>query len=254
MKKIMRLLGMQKRLLYQAGGKKSLLEAISRFYQASLENDIERAKNILDAFPDNHPEILNLSMSLHAAVKFGHIDFVCFLIDAKADLNFLSPDGQTALNVAVTRNKTDIAMLLIRAGADIMIDDAFYTMLAQSLNKKFKSLAIELLLRGANIDKFILLLAAKKELFDIFLMIRFISQDCYYTDHIKASVVEKIAYYPELRMLAEMSLDQLMQTENMEVLMNRYPKMGEFVHAPQKIQQKLIEEEEKAVASRLFSP
>ncbi|WP_244072714.1 ankyrin repeat domain-containing protein [Nitrosomonas sp. PY1] len=51
----------------------------------------------------------------------GFLDVMCFLLDAKADINAVSPNGTTALMMAVRSNHYAAAELLLERGADVNI-------------------------------------------------------------------------------------------------------------------------------------
>jgi len=53
------------------------------------------------------------------AVKANDVTTVRTLLDARADVNAVQPDGTTALHWAVERDATEIVQLLIRAGANV---------------------------------------------------------------------------------------------------------------------------------------
>lgn len=57
------------------------------------------------------------------AVDAGKIKVVEYLLSVKADPNKKDPLGQTALHTAITREHTDIALLLIGKGADVNAKD-----------------------------------------------------------------------------------------------------------------------------------
>ena len=53
------------------------------------------------------------------AVRANDVDAVLTLLDARADVNAVQPDGTTALHWAVERDAIEIVQLLIRAGANV---------------------------------------------------------------------------------------------------------------------------------------
>ena len=62
---------------------------------------------------------------LHYAARFGKVEIVRMLIDAKANLNVQDEEGWTPLHVAAWNGEVKIARMLIEAGADetILNDD-----------------------------------------------------------------------------------------------------------------------------------
>ena len=58
---------------------------------------------------------------MHIAASRGHLECVNCLIEAKAELDAptaLSAGGNTPLHLAIARNYTNVAMVLLHAGAD----------------------------------------------------------------------------------------------------------------------------------------
>jgi ankyrin repeat protein len=58
---------------------------------------------------------------LHAAVFYGKLDIVRYLLEHKATLDIRTPTGITPLAVAVWRDDIKIAEFLIRQGADVNV-------------------------------------------------------------------------------------------------------------------------------------
>ena len=66
--------------------------------------------------PGNTPLIL--------AARMGNTKLTQLLINHRADPNFSSSSGRTALHFAAESNFVDLAVWLVRHGADILIEDS----------------------------------------------------------------------------------------------------------------------------------
>ena len=58
---------------------------------------------------------------LHTAASRGHLDSVQSLIEVKCDLDEQDKWGNTALHLAIKRKYSNVAMMLLQAGADFDI-------------------------------------------------------------------------------------------------------------------------------------
>ena len=58
-------------------------------------------------------------MDIYKAVLNGNIDRVNELIDAGVDVNRVNEILRTPLEIAIRNNKTEVALALIEAGADV---------------------------------------------------------------------------------------------------------------------------------------
>ena len=56
-------------------------------------------------------------MPLHLASQDGHPDVATALINAGADVNAKTNDGRTPLDIALGKNRTEVAKVLRGAGA-----------------------------------------------------------------------------------------------------------------------------------------
>jgi ankyrin repeat protein len=62
-------------------------------------------------------------LPLHMAAKHGHVTCVEHLLNARCDVNALSSDGASALVIAVCKNDIDCVRRLVRAVADVTIQN-----------------------------------------------------------------------------------------------------------------------------------
>ena len=65
---------------------------------------------------------------MHIASSRGHLDCVRYLLDARAEIdvpNDAAVGGNTPLHLAIMRHYTNVAMLLLHAGADFDLVSIF---------------------------------------------------------------------------------------------------------------------------------
>lgn len=198
-----------------------LLLGIDDFKKAAQKNNIVKAKLILNFFPKNRHEIINLSEALIVAAKRDHIEFIQFLTEQKElDIDFMDAADYTALNHAVTAKKYKSAIYLIQAGADVN-KYPYGSMLTTALGSN-ADLAVELVKHHVQIDRFHYLLASEHECFDAFVMLRHVSRDAQYDSSIKQMVAKRVAYSPVFAKLVEMSLEELEQADETREVLQKY--------------------------------
>ena len=93
---------------------------------------------------------------MHTAASRGHLDCVNCLIEAKAELDApttLSAGGNTPLHLAIARNYTNVAMVLLHAGADFdLANSAGYTPIHLASREGLLGLAQSLCAFGCIVD------------------------------------------------------------------------------------------------------
>ena len=95
-------------------------------HEAAWNGDFEKVQEMLE----KNPELLNTRgpwgwTPLQRAVYFNHSNIVRFLISKGADVNFETPDGETALHWALKCGHGKLAKLLIRNNAVGDIEDTW---------------------------------------------------------------------------------------------------------------------------------
>ncbi len=98
-----------------SGGFTPLMAACGKGYSEVAKLLLERGANV-DARTDTN------STALTDAVT-ANLETVTVLLDAHANVNVQSKDGTTALMIAINHNAHKIAEALIRAGADLKLQD-----------------------------------------------------------------------------------------------------------------------------------
>jgi peptidoglycan/LPS O-acetylase OafA/YrhL len=100
-------------------------EESSELFEAVVDGEIDVVRAELEA-PDTDVNMLDGnsgSSSLCTAVFLGRTEIAELLIDAGADVNLANRDRATPLHVAVFMGRSDEAALLLRAGADVEARD-----------------------------------------------------------------------------------------------------------------------------------
>ena len=78
---------------------------------------------------------------MHIASSRGHLDCVRYLLDARAEVdvpNDAAVGGNTPLHLAIMRHYTNVAMLLLHAGADFDLVSFFYFCLYTSASQPLR--------------------------------------------------------------------------------------------------------------------
>jgi ankyrin repeat protein len=116
----------------------------------------------------------NGSTPLIVSAEEGRLDVVEFLVDSGANLNARNDLNYTALHVAAFHGHHSIVELLLRNGADGTVKDSTgSTPLHLSISRGHRQAAVELITRGAILDKLKLIeLATLKGMNDIALVLR----------------------------------------------------------------------------------
>lgn len=98
-------------------------EAVEAIFRAAREGNAGEVARMLDADPEllgGKGQVLNFPL-LYAAVESGHADMVKGLIGRGADVNSEGRFGGTPLCAAAYRGDVEMAALLLRCGAKIII-------------------------------------------------------------------------------------------------------------------------------------
>jgi ankyrin repeat protein len=115
---------------------------------ASLGN-LESVKELIRYAPGQKSEdIFKATNAYLLAARYGHTEMVKVLLDAGADVNWVSPEGWNALTWAAREGRYDVAELVINAGIDVnradkegytplrwAVDGSGYQRLAQIIRK-----------------------------------------------------------------------------------------------------------------------
>lgn len=125
-------------------------------FEAAAVGAADRLREILTTAPD----LLNTYShdgwtALHLAAFFGHPGAAAYLIEQGAAVSAIGRNGManTPLHAALASNRSDVARLLIKAGADVSIGDgAGWTPLHLAAANGNRELVAELLERGARPD------------------------------------------------------------------------------------------------------
>lgn len=104
-----------------------------------------------DHDPDPDPNQVNPTSdnSIHIATSYDQIDEVLTLLEEGTDINSISPEGWTALQVAADRNRPAIARILLRIGADTGIKRKGSTALHIAASRGHREIVELLLTYGA---------------------------------------------------------------------------------------------------------
>lgn len=95
-------------------------------HTAVLFNNLEAVRQHIEAGTDlNGKEPFSGSTPLVSAATFGHTEIAKMLIDAGADLTIANNDGTTPLHSAAFFCRVEIVQMLIDAGADKTLKNSF---------------------------------------------------------------------------------------------------------------------------------
>jgi len=113
-------------------------------------------KMIEDGSVENPDDHVNGVTALHVAAQGGHLEVVEMLIRAGANVNVVDDEKRTALILAVKANYGDVAIELVRAGADpktVYVDDdgETHNMLMDAITVENKEFALMLIEKGADL-------------------------------------------------------------------------------------------------------
>jgi len=120
-------------------------------FQAATGKNIELVKLLLEHGADPNYVAPNGETSLVIAILMGADDIVELLIKHKAQVNSIGQNIRCPLLVAIDRDCTNIARLLIEAGADIEAQNQNGTALYQAIDRMNIEIVRLLLARGAKI-------------------------------------------------------------------------------------------------------
>ncbi len=108
-------------------------------YGATVMGDLKTVEQHIAAGTDlNAPDSLGGSPPLVTAAVFGKTEVAQVLIDAGADLNTSNRDGSTALYCAAFFGRVEILKALLEAGADKEIGNNFGSTPLQSVSTDFE--------------------------------------------------------------------------------------------------------------------
>ena len=133
--------------LYELGANAHAIARATPEYLTKLNANIEAGK----ISPDEEAHIDGVT-ALHVAAQGGHLDVVQYLIDvAKVDVNIADDAGRTPLTLAIKGNYNEVAMLLVKAGANpnqpyVDDDGVSHNLLFDAImieNEEFATLLIE---------------------------------------------------------------------------------------------------------------
>lgn len=118
------------------------------------------------------------STLLVQSAEGGYKDRVSALIDAGADVNYVTADGSTALSRAAMEGRLPIVKMLIRAGADVNQSHDGQSLLMHIVNNGDLLMAQVLIAAGADVNfvaedgRSALTIAVEKRLRDIEMLLR----------------------------------------------------------------------------------
>lgn len=99
------------------------------FFAAAISGDLDEIKYGLSG---QNPYDINMKnaegkTALHLAAEAGQLEIIKYLLTRRPDLTVTDPDGNTALLLALTKDKSAAALLLIAAGSDVNAHNSSYT-------------------------------------------------------------------------------------------------------------------------------
>jgi hypothetical protein len=99
------------------------------FFAAATSGDLDEVKYGLSG---QNPYDINMKnaegkTALHLAAEAGQLEIIKYLLTRRPDLTVTDPDGNTALLLALTKDKSAAALLLIAAGSDVNAHNSSYT-------------------------------------------------------------------------------------------------------------------------------
>lgn len=201
--------------------------ASDELYYAACQDDVQYARVILARFPDvaTKNAIINGRFILHAAVEKGSVAFIQFLIEQGVELNTLNHSllPQSALNLAVCYRRSDIALMLIEAGADVSIDPQ-HQMLINALNNNLEVVVMALLAKGLPIySDDCLYVASRKHLLEVMVALRLACDDRFFDEALRIKLVNHQHHSARFCELLVMPLAELKQTLEAKGLLDEYP-------------------------------
>jgi ankyrin repeat protein len=104
------------------GNSKSLYSKQEYLYYYIERNDLVNVNKLLEATPTLINDSLskdNKHSALMRASYNGNIELTRLLLNLKAEVNYMTPKGETALTIAIKRNHKAVVQELIDAGAGI---------------------------------------------------------------------------------------------------------------------------------------
>lgn len=127
----------------------------SPFFNIARKGKIEEAANWLKERPDSINEINSYGFTpLIIACYSGNIDMVHFLIENKATINYVSPEG-SALMAATVKGNSNLVHFLLKNGANTdLTNDIGVTALIYAV--QFKNVSIVKLLLQNNANKLLM--------------------------------------------------------------------------------------------------
>lgn len=127
----------------------------SPFFNIARKGKIEEAIKCLKDRPNIVNEVNSFGFSpLIVSCYSGNIEMVHFLIEKKADINYVSPEG-TALMAATVKGNSNLVHYLLKNGADTnLTNNSGITALMYAV--QFKNVSIVKLLLQYNVNKLLL--------------------------------------------------------------------------------------------------
>jgi hypothetical protein len=108
-------------------------------YTAIATNDLESVKQYIATQKDlNAKDPIGGSSPLITAALFGRTEIAKLLLDAGADIGIQNNDGSTALHVAAFFCHPEIVKMLLKKGADKSIKNKYGSTAFESVNTPYK--------------------------------------------------------------------------------------------------------------------
>ena len=122
-------------------------------YSAAQVGDIDSIKGLLDAGADVNKKSSNGEFILHIAVGEGHEEIVRLIIANGGDVNAQGMSKMTPLLIAVGRGRVEILRLLIENGADVNVKSAEgMAPLSSASNRGHREIVEHLIANGADVN------------------------------------------------------------------------------------------------------
>jgi len=122
-------------------------------YSAAQVGDIDSIKGLLDAGADVNKKSSNGEFILHIAVDEGHEEIVRLIIANGGDVNAQGMSKMTPLLIAVGRGRVEILRLLIENGADVNVKSAEgMAPLSSASNRGHREIVEHLIANGADVN------------------------------------------------------------------------------------------------------
>lgn len=109
----------------QSNKKEEIVEPKGTVHEAAFMNNIEMMKAHIAAGSDLNVKDEYGSTALNIAATFGKKDIAKLLIEGGADLSVTAPDGATVLHTATFLCRTEIVKMLLKGGADAEIKNSY---------------------------------------------------------------------------------------------------------------------------------